>query len=550
VQSSARGFTLVEMMIAMVLTLILVFAIAEFYAIVGDAVKDGRATIEMGGQLRAVVQRLKADFDQMTVAATPWVDEGAASGYFEYFEGRGNDWQPDANNMTTITPPAGGGWTGLDGVGLVTAGVTNGLGDGDDFLAFTIRAAGQPFTGRYNGTIINSQLAEVIWWVAFQDDNVNGVQGVWDPGEPRRLYRRQLLIRPDLTNIDNNTTYSTLQAAHQRLLRLLQDNDISLRIKPEFTGPNPTDVQYRIVPNSLADLARRENRFGHMPLQVDTSRPSPPTPQYLIDQAFPHSAVTLPAFAGFRLLLPSFTADTPRFSGQTPYNLALETYVLTGQAAGEDLMLSNLLAFDVQAYDPYARVWPDNPGGNSQTALIPSDPGYWSLMSSPASLTANTLLGLGAYVDLGYYYYNRPAVNPPAEPPAKTLDNTLFSVSGFPMPYYADPPQVPPGVARATYWNNFGYNTYPFGATYDTWALSYEKDGMDQLNTGISPPRFDWATDGLDNDSANGVDDTGERETVPPYPQPLRGLRVRIRIYEPSTRQIRQATVETDFLRE
>jgi hypothetical protein len=94
--------------------------------------------------------------------------------------------------------------------------------------------------------------------------------------------------------------------------------------------------------------------------------------------------------------------------------------------------------------------------------------------------------------------------------------------------------------------DNFGYNTYPFGATYDTWALSYEKDGMDQLNTG----KFDLATDGLDNDGVNGVDDTGERETVPPYPQPLRGLRVRIRIYEPSTRQIRQATVETDFLRE
>jgi hypothetical protein len=123
------------------------------------------------------------------------------------------------------------------------------------------------------------------------------------------------------------------------------------------------------------------------------------------------------------------------------------------------------------------------------------------------------------------------------------------------MPYYADLPQVPQSIrsipnAPKLYLDNFGYNTYPFGATYDTWALSYEKDGMDQLNTGTSPPRFDWATDGLDNDGVNGVDDTGERETVPPYPQPLRGLRVRIRIYEPSTRQIRQATVETDFLRE
>jgi hypothetical protein len=54
----------------------------------------------------------------------------------------------------------------------------------------------------------------------------------------------------------------------------------------------------------------------------------------------------------------------------------------------------------------------------------------------------------------------------------------------------------------------------------------------------------------VDDNRDDVVDDVGERETVPPYSQPLRGLRVRIRMYEPSTRQIRQATVETDFLRE
>src|SRR3954451_24321067 len=43
-----RAFTLIEMLIAMVLTLILVYAIAEFYAFIGDTVKDGRASIEMG----------------------------------------------------------------------------------------------------------------------------------------------------------------------------------------------------------------------------------------------------------------------------------------------------------------------------------------------------------------------------------------------------------------------------------------------------------------------------------------------------------------------
>ena len=40
----SRAFTLIEMLIAMALTLILVYAIAEFYAYVGTTVKDGRAS--------------------------------------------------------------------------------------------------------------------------------------------------------------------------------------------------------------------------------------------------------------------------------------------------------------------------------------------------------------------------------------------------------------------------------------------------------------------------------------------------------------------------
>src|SRR5687768_4536190 len=91
------AFTLIELLIAMVLTLILVTAIAQFYAVVGDSVKDGRAIIEMGGQLRAAVERLKDDLDLNTVTTTPWVDYGAAAGYFEYREGIACDFNANGN---------------------------------------------------------------------------------------------------------------------------------------------------------------------------------------------------------------------------------------------------------------------------------------------------------------------------------------------------------------------------------------------------------------------------------------------------------------------
>jgi hypothetical protein len=91
------------------------------------------------------------------------------------------------------------------------------------------------------------------------------------------------------------------------------------------------------------------------------------------------------------------------------------------------------------------------------------------------------------------------------------------------------------------------------GFTYDTWTLAYERDGFDQDGDNV----VDQGSDGIDLDNIggtanyqNGVDDALERETVPPYPYPLRGVQIRIRMYEPGTRQMRQATVENDFITE
>ena len=41
----------------------------------------------------------------------------------------------------------------------------------------------------------------------------------------------------------------------------------------------------------------------------------------------------------------------------------------------------------------------------------------------------------------------------------------------------------------------------------------------------------------------NGPDDPMERETSPPYTTPLKGVQVKLRIYEPNSRAIREANV-------
>ena len=60
------------------------------------------------------------------------------------------------------------------------------------------------------------------------------------------------------------------------------------------------------------------------------------------------------------------------------------------------------------------------------------------------------------------------------------------------------------------------------------------------------------ATDGdgtndFDDNGRMGVDDAMERETMPPYTDALRGLQIKIRVYEPDSRQVRQVTVVSDF---
>jgi prepilin-type N-terminal cleavage/methylation domain-containing protein len=446
----SRGFTLVEMLVAMALTLIMVYAIAEFYAYVGDSVRDGRAMIEMGGQLRAATQRLKRDLDSLTVRVVPWTDDGNNSGYFEYYEGRKSDKFPDGS--TSIIDDT----SDADDIPEVSeSNATNLLGDGDDILAFTINSGAEPFQGRNGTATAVSRQAEVMWWVGFQD--LDG-DATYDVDEPRFLFRRQLLILPSLGQVNSNT-FATAAEAQDELVIYLRDHDISASVRLGSDG------QYRIFANSLSDLTRREHRFAHL-------------------------------FNG-----------TNGFPG--PLDLQAGTihsrYILT-TAIGEDIVLSNLLAFDVRAFDPTAPVMGDtNDPATSVLALAPGDIGYTS--SGTAVLTQ------GAYVDLGY--------------------NQIYGTAKSSV--FAGAPDANSQLLA-------GSNGRPadYGFTYDTWSLSYERG---QPGGGV-------AMNGIDDNSSGGVDDPTERQTSPPYAVPLRGIQVKIRLYDPGSRQVRQATVVADFVDE
>ena len=173
----------------------------------------------------------------------------------------------------------------------------------------------------------------------------------------------------------------------------------------------------------------------------------------------------------------------------------------------EDVVLTNVLSFDVKVWDPQAPIYAD--ASNEKRVMAPGDPGF---------RPGGTVIGRGAYVDLGYLQE--------------------LSELATPTSHFSSMPNPP---------ISGGWNTIPITFIWDTWPRFYERDGKDQNGNG----KIDEGYDGIDNGGIQGVvDDPGELETSPPYSHPLRGIRITIRIYEPASQQVRQLSVVQHFMPE
>lgn len=316
--------------------------------------------------------------------------------------------------------------------------------DVDDVLLFTTRSLGAPFVGRSPNGTFESSVAEVAWFA-------RQTAGVGNTPQTFTLYRKQQLVigyvgvAPFATA--NTAAFSTWSGYYSDL-----PSDVSAR-----------RVGFLLFPNSLADLTRRESRFMHNIAGVFGTGAFP--------SAFIDHSTAVDGLV--------FDVDSPRY--------------------GEDIVLTNVLTFDVRVFDPGAPVtW------GSSTALVPQDAGPF---------TSGT--ACGGYVDLGH----------------GVTTNALLATEGI-----------------SPHFGGYGQGSLAGSAmsrrTYDTWSTHYESNGLDE--DGIYGP--DQGSDGLDNNNDGQVDEIAEQETSAPYPYPLRGLEVRIRCYEPSSRQVRQVTVRHTFV--
>ena len=567
------GYTLIEILVATALTLLVLGAMVQVFGTVSESISDARSFVEKVDQLRTTQRQLKQDLEGATAAMAPPLSPEQGLGYFEYVEG-------PLGPVLPLGDPANPQAVNIDRNNEMDST----QGDVDDALMFTTRSRTVPFVGRVNVynlsttkwsvSAAQSQLAEVAWFV-----------------RGRTLYRRVLLITPQWTFFPPTGSPSDPPAGFYNRY------DVSARYDP---------VQGRMVANSLADLTRLENRFAHTngftpgvaggPYYV-----YPPHPHnYAAGNKYvnpwltgPNNVVSWPTgpvsgstwLTGLKLptLCESTSAvwdlSAPLPTPGTAAKLSLtvrgapnnvfdawrnphvfnEQDYVTGNLTtvnslnyynatrvSEDVILTNVIGFDVKAWDPTAPIIVNSSqtqGGAllpTTPVVMPGDPGYTALLASGNC----QVVGYGAYVDLNYLYpYRKNGGN--------SYSSTFSGPGNMQSGLYGS--DISPNV------DSDNSHTTPLCSVYDTWCSHFENYG-DAAGDSL----VDQSYNGFDNNNVGVVDNLGHQFAVvntsgktintvawtPPYPTTLRGIQVKIRVYEPDSRQVREVTVTQCFFNE
>ena len=250
----ARGFSLIEVLIAATLALIAMGSVASLFGMYGRTVSQSQTIVDLNARIRNAASQLRQDLHGVTVVPKPWVRPEANAGYFQIIEGTYSD-----------TSPIGS------------------LGDADDQLMVTIASLGKPFVGSLQSAnppaselqSLECPFAEVVWFCE--------ASGQTFENKPLyNLFRRQLLV-------------SGAPAAGTFL------NRVAAPIDRNLTDISCRDSGGSKITNSLSDLSKPANRF---------------------------------------------------------WNVTGAVKPLQNSRAGEDIILGNVIAFDVRAFMP---------GGSSYT---------------------------------------------------------------------------------------------------------------------------------------------------------------------------------------
>lgn len=416
VDIQARGFTLVELLIAMAVTLIMMAALAKSFGFIGEQVRDGRAIVQLSAELRDITTRLHDDLERCTASLTPATRDYEPTGYFMYSEGPMTDATSSIFSSTQV----------IEGQAALPH---SRYGDIDDYLAFTaVAKPGNWFTGKvptyiFTGIstdtalqVIRSKYAEIVYFTNPDRDSTGAVIDADGNGLPDRLnlYRRVLLIRPDLNlNGSNALNVLTLAAGtgnvpgpgtwQTALAPVHQLCDLSIRRGLNANGTYGTSI----VANSLEDLSKPHNRFAHVRVTAGAlaGGASTTTSMPVLALEPPVQILTNASSSSTPPLRPTSTSTAAGVGASVELDSRWGGYlrrefVLSGARQGEDVVANNCRGLDIQIYDPGAefRVM------QSSTNLVvgPSDSGYREALREVGTTASPTFSITGGFVDLCY----------------------------------------------------------------------------------------------------------------------------------------------------
>ncbi len=470
VRAARSAFTLIEMMVAVALSLLIMLAVVTVFGELSAGVRDARAMAELADRLRNAQNKLVEDLRNATAlqaGITPPFPAETAPGYFEYIEG------PSPRAMTG---------RGLQAVNSETGAFDPTVGDVDDILCFTIRSD-ELLSATVGSGAVYSHYAEVCWF----------------------MYRNRLVRRVRLIAPGANAANPAIQ-----------------------NSPN-------VVLEDLDDLALRHNRLGHVP-QGNTG---PNWPNFFLTN--------------------DASAWRARLNSQWDVWVANGSQ-LPGTPSGliQDTILDNVLSFDVKVWDPQAPVFvvpntqPNSPPVTiTPSSLVPAagtppdvnspnryaeELAAWFQAGRPNNWQAGPVVR-GTFVDLFYARALYAGNNRP----------TVFHLSWF----------SGPGYGTLGQWAASGNRN--LAAVYDTWTTRYERDGLDQdgdslvdegtneVNDPNNVPPFPGSNVDSHLQNTPEADERAEQEAPPPYRRPIRALQIKIRVFEPDTRQVREVTVVQSF---
>ncbi|MCM2371758.1 prepilin-type N-terminal cleavage/methylation domain-containing protein [Aporhodopirellula aestuarii] len=408
-----HAFTLVEMLIAMAITLLMMAAVARAFAFVGERVRDSRGSLALSSDLRDITTRLNDELRRCTVSLRPvGNNEPDPNGYFLYSEGP----------CTDATSALFGRYnsTIVDGS---TVAEDSRYGDIDDYLAFTaVAPPGSWFTGKVPAyvldssvsdstpVVIRSKYAEIVYFTNPERDATGNVVDTDGNNLPDRLllYRRVLLVRPDL-NLGTGGTVLGLSPGTDWLTGLADIHqlcDLSVRRSLNVNGTPNLNTSATVVANSLSDLAQPHNRFGHVRIPWGSATVTPGAVE-AGDTSMPILALEDPinlitSVTDGTSSTPSYRppdSDTVTEPVVTPMKWSgylRREFVLAGTRKGEDVIANNCRALDVQIFDQNAAFYLPT----SNLVVGPGDAGYREVLDGSGALPP--LVPGGGFVDLAY----------------------------------------------------------------------------------------------------------------------------------------------------